>query len=221
MDGSKTINPHIITHHYPLPVIDELITNKSGAKKFALIDLRGAYQQLVVSEASKKLMVINTHKGLYAYRRLPFGVKPAATIFQSVMDKILQGIPNVQAYIDDILIWAKTDEELLASIKVVLNRLKEHNVKINAEKCKWFVSHVKYLGHILSEAGVSPNPEKVRAITAVPEPKSKTQLKTFLGMITFYTKFVPKLSLILSPLYDLLKKILNGVGTQNVRTFLN
>lgn len=206
MDGSKTVNPHIITHHYPLPVIDELITNKSGAKTFALIDLRGAYQQLVVSEASKRLLVINTHKGLYAYRRLPFGVKPAATIFQSVMDKILQGIPNVQAYIDDILIWAETDEELMKTIKLVLQRLEKHNVKINAEKCKWFVSHVKYLGHILSEAGVSPNPEKVRAITAVSEPKSKTQLKAFLGMITFYTKFIPKLSLILSPMYQLLKK---------------
>ncbi|XP_053685726.1 uncharacterized protein LOC128735256 [Sabethes cyaneus] len=206
MDGSKTVNPHIVTHHYPLPIIDELITNKSGAKKFALIDLRGAYQQLIVSEAAKKLLVINTHKGLYAYRRLPFGVKPAATIFQSVMDKILLGIKNVQAYIDDILIWAESDDELLNKIKIVLGRLKIYNVKVNAEKCEWFVSQVKYLGHILSEAGVLPNPEKVKATTAVPEPKSKTQLKSFLGMVTFYTKFVPKLSVILSPLYNLLKK---------------
>ncbi|XP_055633430.1 uncharacterized protein K02A2.6-like [Toxorhynchites rutilus septentrionalis] len=189
MDGSKTVNPYIITHHYPLPVIEELITNKSRAKKFALIDLRGAYQQLIVSENTKKLLVINTHKGLYAYRRLPFRVKPAATIFQSVMDRILQGISNVQTYIDDILIWAESDEELLDIIKIVLGRLAKYNVKINAEKCEWFVSQVKYLGHILSEAGVSPNPEKVKAIMAVPEPKSKTQLKAFLGMITFYTKF--------------------------------
>lgn len=206
MDGSKTVNPHIITHHYPLPVIEELITYKSGAKKFALIDLRGAYQQLIVSETAKKLLVINTHKGLFAYKRLPFGVKPAATIFQSVMDRILQGIRNVQTYIDDILIWAETDGELLETIKIVLGRLAKHNVKINAEKCEWFVSQVKYLGHILSEAGVSPNPEKVRAITAVQVPQSKTQLKAFLGMITFYTRFVPKLCLVLSPLYDLLTK---------------
>lgn len=122
------------------------------------------------------------------------------------MDKILQGIPNVQTYIDDILIWAESDEELLEIIKTVLERLVQHNVKINAEKCKWFVSHVKYLGHILSEAGVSPNPEKVEAIRAVPVPKSKTQLKAFLGIITFYTKFVPKLNIVLSPLYNLLTK---------------
>ncbi|XP_058826773.1 uncharacterized protein LOC131686795 [Topomyia yanbarensis] len=168
--------------------IEELITNKSGAKKFALIDLRGAYQQLVLSEASKKLLVINTHQGLYAYRRLPFGVKPAATIFQSVMDSILRDIAKVQTYIDDILIWADSDDELLDKIKIVLGRLMHHNVKINAEKCEWFVSQVKYLGHILSEAGVSPNPEKVNAITAVSVPKSKTQLKSFLGMITFYER---------------------------------
>lgn len=67
MDGSKTINPHIITHHYPLPLIDELISNKSGAKTFVMLDLRGAYQQILVSEETKKLLVINTHKGLYAY----------------------------------------------------------------------------------------------------------------------------------------------------------
>lgn len=81
MDGSKTVNPHIITHHYPLPLIEDLITNKSGAKRFALIDLRGAYQQLIVSEETKKLLVVNTHKGLYAYTRLPFGVKPAMLPF--------------------------------------------------------------------------------------------------------------------------------------------
>ena len=88
MDGSKTVNPHITTHHYPLPLIEELITNKSGAKVFALIDLRGAYQQLVVSESTKKLLVINTHKGLYAFNRLPFGVKPASTLFQCAMDNM-------------------------------------------------------------------------------------------------------------------------------------
>ncbi|XP_055585012.1 uncharacterized protein K02A2.6-like [Uranotaenia lowii] len=183
MDGSKTVNPYIVTHHYPLPLIDELITNKSEAKVFAVIDLRGAYQQLVVSENAKRMLVINTHKGLYAYTRLPFGVKPAAQIFQSVIDRILQGLSNAQAYVDDILIWAKTNEELLVKIEMVLERLMKHNVKVNTEKCQWFVPEVKYLGHILSEAGVSPNPEKVEAIKAVLEPKSTTQLKAFLETI--------------------------------------
>lgn len=204
MDGSVTINPYIETHHYPLPLIDDLISNKSEARVFALIDLKGAYQQLLVGKETKKLLVVNTIKGLFAYNRLPFGVKPAASIFQSVMDRILKGLVNVQAYIDDVLIWAKNDDELKERLLLVLDRLLEYNVKVNTEKCCWFVEKVRYLGHEISEAGIAPNPDKVKAIVDAPIPENTTQLKAFLGMVLFYGKFV-KLDTLLSPLYNLLK----------------
>ena len=205
-DGSVTINPHIETHHYPLPVIDELLASKSGAKYFCVLDLKGAYQQLIVSDDTKKLLAINTFKGLYAYKRLPFGVKPAATIFQSVMDNILKGLGNVQTYIDDILIWSNTVNELNTHLKLVIERLAKFNVKLNLSKCQWFVQEVKYLGHELSASGISPNQEKVRAIAQAPAPKNVTQLKAFIGMIMFYSKFMPNLNVTLAPLYQLLKK---------------
>lgn len=205
-DGSVTINPHIETHHYPLPVIDELITSKSGANFFCVLDLKGAYQQLMVSDSTKKLLAINTCKGLYTYKRLPFGVKPAASIFQSVMDKILKDLDKVQAYIDDILIWARTIKEMCVTLRLVFERLAKYNVKLNFPKCQWFVSKVKYLGHELSAEGISPNKEKVGAILKAPTPLNVTQLKAFIGMIMFYSKFMKNLNITLAPLYNLLKK---------------
>lgn len=206
MDGSVTINPHIESNHYPLPLIDELVGGKPGMSQWALIDLKGAYTQLMLGNLTKRLLAINTLKGLYAYKRLPFGVKPAAQIFQSVMDKILEGLDGVQAYIDDILIWARNAEELYERIVKVLNRLTEYNVKVNLEKCEWFVSKVVYLGHELSVEGISPNKAKVMAIKDLPQPKNVTQLKSFLGMVMFYAKFMQNLGVKCAPLFRLLKK---------------
>lgn len=206
LDGSRTINPHIDTHHYPLPVIDELLANKSGAKYFCVLDLKGAYQQLIVDEETKTLLTINTIKGLYRYTRLPFGIKPAASIFQSVMDEILKNIQNVQAYIDDILCWASSIKELHEIIVKVLDRLMIFNVKVNGEKCHWFVNKVKYLGHILSEEGISANPKGIKAIIKAPEPMNVSEVRSFIGMAMYYSKFIPNLNVLLAPLYLLLKK---------------
>lgn len=206
LDGSKTINPHIETHHYPIPLIDELLANKGEAKWFCVLDLKGAYTQLKVDEETKKLLAVNTIKGLYAYNRLPFGVKPAASIFQFAMDKILMGLSNVQAFIDDVLVWGKSIEELHAIMEGVLERLLSFNVKVNFEKCQWFVDKVKYLGHIITREGIKPNREKLQAIIDAPIPKNVSELKSFLGMIMFYSKFMKNLCVKLRALYELLKK---------------
>lgn len=206
LDGSKTINPFIETNHYPIPQIDDLLVNKSNANWFTVLDLKGAYTQLKVNEISKQILGVNTIKGLYVYKRLPFGVKPAAQIFQSVMDKILEGIENVQAYIDDILIWDKTIEGLEATMEKVFKRLYDYNVKINGEKCQWMIREVKYLGHKISCKGIEPNSEKVEAIMNAPVPKNVTELKSFIGMINFYSKFITNLNGKLSSLYVLLQK---------------
>jgi hypothetical protein len=206
LDGSKTINPHIETNHYPIPIIDDLLANKSDANFFTVLDLKGAYTQLCVNEKSQQFLGLNTIKGLYVYQRLPFGIKPAASIFQSAMDKILNGLENVQAYIDDVLMWGKTPQALYATMKLVFARLKEFNVKVNLEKCQFVVEEVKYLGHILCREGIKPNNEKLRAIVKAPTPQNVTQLKSFLGMVMFYSKFLKNLNAILSPMYKLLKK---------------
>jgi len=190
----QSVNPYIRTDHYPIPIIDEIMSNIAGHEYYCVLDLKGAYQQLELSEAARKLLVINTHKGLYAYRRLAFGVKPAASIFQSVMDTILQGIEGVYVHIDDIVIVGNDLETVKGRLRQVLKRLQEYRVKVNYEKCKWFQKQVEFLGHIVSKMGIQPNPEKITTVVEAPIPKNPGQMKSFLGMINFYAKFVPKLS---------------------------
>lgn len=159
---------------------------------YAKCDMTGAYQQLKVSEKSKQFLTINTIKGLYQYQRLPFGVSSAASTFQRVMDTILMNFKGVQCFLDDILIGAKTLEELKIKLFSVFERLQKHKVKVNFDKCEFFVNKVKYLGHEVSIEGICPCQDKVKAIIQLPTPQNVTQLKSFLGMPNYYSKFVPQ-----------------------------
>ena len=121
---------------YPLPKPDDLFTALSGGKRFTKLDLKHAYQQMRLEDSAKELVTINTHKGLYQFNRLPFGVASAPAIFQRTMDVILQGLPGVICYIDDILITGSSDKEHLANLEEVLKRLQYHGVKLKSSKCK-------------------------------------------------------------------------------------
>uniref|UniRef100_A0A1X7TWP3 Reverse transcriptase domain-containing protein n=1 Tax=Amphimedon queenslandica TaxID=400682 RepID=A0A1X7TWP3_AMPQE len=121
-------------------------------------------------------MTINTHKGLFRYTRLPFGVASAPAIFQRTMDSILQGIPRVCCYIDDILISGETDEEHLQNLEAVLGRLQEHGVTVKQSKCKFLCKSVEYLGHVIDKRGLHAANEKVKAIVDAPLPKNVEEL---------------------------------------------
>ena len=122
-DYRFTVNPLLVVDQHPLPKPEELFSSLSVGQKFSKIDLSHAYQQMALEEESCKYVVINTHKGLYRYTRLPLGIAPAPTLFQRTMDTILQGIPNVLCYLDDILITGLTQKEHFQNVKEVLKRL--------------------------------------------------------------------------------------------------
>lgn len=206
VDCKVTINKFLRTDHYPLPRIDDILANLQNAKYFCVLDLREAYAQMEVSEDSQEYLTINTHLGLFRYRRLIFGVSCAPTIFQSMMDQIIQGLERVMCFIDDLLIGGATLEECMKNLIEVIKRLNEYNVKIKVEKCKFFQKSVKYLGHEISGDGVRPNQEKVKAIMEAPRPQNVTQVKSFLGLINYYGRFIPNLSDELMALYKLTKK---------------
>jgi hypothetical protein len=147
-----------------------------------------------LDEDSKELATINTHKGLYRYHRLPFGISAAPSIFQRTMENILQGIPGVSVYIDDILVTGKTEAEHLEHLNEVLKRLEAAGMRIKLSKCAFMLSRVEYLGHGITNKRLQPTQEKVRAITNTPCPQNVTQLKSFLGMLNCYSKFMPNLS---------------------------
>ena len=204
-DYKVTVNKCVIDETYPLPTPEDLFSTLSGGAVFTKLDLSSAYQQLKLSEESKKLLTINTHKGLYQYQRLPFGVSTAPSIFQAVMDQILKGIDGVVCYLDDILISSKDMESHLNTVKQVLNRLKEHEILVKQTKCEFGVREVEYLGHKVSEAGLQCTNEKIEAIQNAPKPQNVSELRTYLGMVTYYQKFIPNLADKFAPLYKLLK----------------
>ncbi|XP_058445611.1 uncharacterized protein K02A2.6-like [Malaya genurostris] len=215
IDCKVSINKHIIANTYPLPITQDLFANLSGSKIFCLLDLEGAYTQLKLSERSKQFMVINTIKGLYTYNRLPQGASSSASIFQQVMDQVLEGIERVSCYLDDVLISGKDLDDCAQKLNKVLQRLLEANIKVNWDKCKFFVEELKYLGLIINEKGLFPCSDKISTIKNAKEPKNTTELKSFLGLINYYHRFIPHLSEKLYCLYNLLKNNTKYVWDEN------
>ena len=204
-DFRMTVNPVSKLNRYPIPKVD-LFATLEGGKTFTKIDLSQAYQQLKLDEESKKYVVINTHKGLFRYTRLPYGISSAPSIFQKAMESLLQGIPYVTVYIYDILITSKTEADHLKSLEEVLRRLAKAGLRARKDKCKFMAPSVAYLGHVIDADGLHPLPEKVKAIQQAPTLKNVTELKSYLGLLTYYRKFLPNLSSQLAPLYELLGK---------------
>lgn len=205
IDGKVTINKYLETDHYPLPRIDDIFASLSNCKVFCVLDLKGAFKQVKISENCQELLTVNAHKGLFACNRLIDGVSCAPAIFQSIMDRILLGVAGVKCFIDDIIIGGKDREECKNRLFEVLHRLNEHNVRINLEKCKLLESSVKYLGHIIENNEIRPNREKVQAILDAPAPKDVSQLQSYLGLLNYYGQFIPNLSSEVHALYELLQ----------------
>ena len=136
-----------------------------------------------MDENSQLFTTINTHKGLYCYNRLPFGVASALAIFQRAIEIILQGIPHVCVYLDDILITGANDDEHLQTLETVLSLL---GIRLKHNKCSFMLTAIEYLGHKISAQGLQPISEKVQAIHEAPALKDITQLKSFLGLLNYY-----------------------------------
>ena len=151
-------------------------------------------------------MTVNTHKGLFTYKVLPFGVLSSPAIFQRTMEGLLQGIPNVAIFLDDILLTGKDDQEHLQTLSKVLQRLKEAGLRLKRSKCSFMSDEVMFLGHKVDSAGLHPVHEKVQAIKEAPTPSNVTELKAYLGLLNYYNKFLPSLSTVLAPVHKLLQK---------------
>ena len=205
-DYKLTVNKAAKVDSYPIPRIDDLFASLAGGKLFSKLDLAHAYQQLLLDDASKEFVVVNTNKGLFRYNRLPFGVAAAPTIFQRTMETILQGLPKVCVYLDDILVSGTSEDDHIQNLQAVLKRLEDAGVRLKREKCEFLLPEVVYLGHKITAQGLQPTNEKVKAITAAPTPNNVSQLKSYLGMINYYGKFFPNLATLLAPLYALLRK---------------
>ena len=205
-DFKLTINQVAHVETYPLPRIEDLLASLGKGKLFSKLDLADAYLQLALEEDSKKYVTISTHKGLYHFNRLPFGVASAPAIFQRTIESLLQGISNISVYIDDILVSGSSEMEHLQTLEQVMTRLEQAGMRLKKSKCAFLMNSVEYLGHCISADGIRPSPERKRAVIEAPAPQNLEQLRSFLGLVNYYGKFLPNLANTLSPLYRLLQK---------------
>ena len=205
-DFKVTVNLALCVEHYQIPCIEDLFASLSGGQHFSKLDLSQAYLQVPVSEDSRKYLTITTHKGMFCYNRLPFGITSAPSIFQKIMDKVLQGLPNVHCFLDDILVTGNDDTHHLENLKAVLSCLEQLGLRVQKEKCKFFRSSLEYLGHIIDSKGLHKALDKVHAILDAPESTNTSQLRSFLGLINYCARFVPNLLTLLHPLKALLHK---------------
>lgn len=205
-DYKITINPILKRDPYPLPRIDELFAALSGGERYTKIDLKHAFEQCILTEDCQPFTAITTHIGTFAYRRTPYGLSCIPEVFQKLMEETLRGVPGSVVFLDDICVTGANDKEHMCNLRAVLERLRDMGLTIKFSKCKFLQDSVRYLGFIIDQSGLRPDPTKLEAISSAPRPNDVTQLKSFLGMLNYYGKFIPNLSTILHPLHALLKK---------------
>ena len=142
-DFKVSVNPVLLAEQYPLPRIEDIFANLAGASILAnLTCAKLITRSMEVTEALRKFLTINTHKGLFQYNYLVFGISSCPAIWQRAIDKVLQGIPGIQCILDDMIVSGKTDEEHLGNLESVLKRLQDAGLKANKEKCEFFMDRV-------------------------------------------------------------------------------
>ena len=193
---------------YPTPRIDDLIERLGKAKYLTTIDLCKGYWQVPLSERSRELTAFRTQWGLFQFTVLPFGLHGAPATFQRLMDQVLRGCYDYAcAYLDDVVIFSATWEEHLQHLGEVLGRIQSAGLTINPAKCVFARDETEYLGFVIGKGVIKPQVHKVHAISSSPLPHTKTQLRSFLGMAGFYSRFIPNMSDRAAILTDMTRKM--------------
>ena len=199
----RDLNAQTEKDSFPLPRIDQVWPTLSRARYFASLDLLMGYHQVEVDPKDRAKTAFLTHRGLYVYNVMPFGLCNAPATFQRLMEKIL-GVHighGVLVYLDDVLIYAETPEQLLEKLLQVLQLLEQAGLKCKASKCSLFTQQVSFLGHVVSREGINPEPAKLEKIKQWPRPEKGTGLASFLGLCGYYRDLIPAFAHISDPLY--------------------
>ena len=213
-DGSKRIcvdyrklNEITKKNSYPLPLIDDLLSILGEAKVFTSLDLKSGYWQVSVAEEDREKTAFSCFRGAYEFCQMPFGLTSAPSVFMMLMSTVLSGLEGFAvAYLDDVLIFSKSVEEHWDHVRTVFKRLEEHNLKLKLKKCQFMRKEINYLGFVVGQEGVQPDPEKVRAIRSMPPPTNVREVRSLMGMMSYYRRFMPNFSRIAQPLVELTKK---------------
>ncbi|CAK1595240.1 unnamed protein product [Parnassius mnemosyne] len=204
----RALNNKTIKEHYPLPRIEDQLDLLSGSKLFITLDLASGYYQIPIEEGSRDKTAFVTPDGQFEYTRMPFGLVNAPSVFQRAMNKILNKarVKYALVYMDDILIPAKTFDEGLLRLEEVLALLKEGGLTLKLSKCRFFFDKIEYLGFEISADGVRPGSLKTDAVSKFPTPLNQHDVRRFIGLASFFRRFIKDFAILARPLTTLLKK---------------
>lgn len=199
-------NQAVLRERHISPTVDDIIHDLNGAVMFSKLDLNSGYHQLELAPESRYITTFSTHVGLRRYTRLIFGISSAAEVFQNTIQQVLQGIPGVRNFSDDILVFGTTADAHNRSLEAVFQRLHENNLTINKGKCDFHKTSLEFFGYLFSNKGIAPDPRKIEAITDMPPPQNQSEMRSLLGMANYSARFIPNYSLTTQPLRELTKK---------------
>ncbi|KAG8180136.1 hypothetical protein JTE90_028723 [Oedothorax gibbosus] len=193
---------------YPLPRIDDTLDCLKGAKFFSSMDLRSGYWQIDVDEADREKTAFITPEGLYEFKVfMPFGLCNAPATFSRMMDNLLRHFKwsTCLCYLDDIIVFSETFEEHISRLNLVLKCLQDAGLFLNHKKCLFAAREVKILGHLVSSIGVRPDPDKVKAVSNFPTPQNVHDVRSFLGLCSYFRRFIKGFCYLAEPLQMQLK----------------
>ena len=204
----RCLNNITVKNKHPMPIVDELIDELSGAKWFSKLDFRSGYHQIRIAKGDEHKTAFRTHNGLFEFLVMPFGLTNAPATFQSAMNHIFEPLvrKGVLVFMDDILVYTSTLDEHVALLQQVFDIIQQHQFLIKLSKCSFGQQQIEYLGHCISPLGVSTEPSKVSAVQQWPVPTNLKELRGFLGLTGYYRKFIRHYGMISRPLTALLKK---------------
>jgi hypothetical protein len=193
---------------YPLPRVDECLDALAGVKWFGSMDLNAGFWQIGMAPEDKEKTAFLTSFDLYQFTVMPFGLVNSPSSFERLMEDVLRGLQwkELLLYLDDIISVCSTFEEWLCRLERIFIRLKEANLKLKPTKCYFFQKHVRFLGHIVSEDGISTEPDKINAVKEWPAPKSAKQVRSILGLCSYYRRCVKGFAAIARPLHKICEK---------------
>ena len=204
----RALNDRTVKDSYPLPRIDDTLDALAGARWFSTLDLKSGYHQVEMAEEDKAKTAFSFGQGLWQFNVMPFGLCNAPSCFERLMERVLEGLhwKTALLYIDDVIVFGRTFGEELERLREVLRRLRAANLKLSPKKCLLFQVEVPFLGHVVGRDGVRTDPQKITAVQEWPVPKNVAEVRSFLGLCTYYRRFVQGFAQVAAPLHRLTKK---------------
>ena len=201
----RNLNKKTIADCYKIPFLPDILDHLVGKTYISVSDCYKGFYQIEIAPQDRPKTGFLTRRGLFQFRVMPFGLKNGPAIFQRIMDDTLRGLLWVtcMAYLDDITVHGNDFETAVHNMRTVLQRLKDRNIRLRADKCFWFYKELRLLGHIVSGTHQKPDPKKIEAITKMTLPQTKDQIASFLGLTGWYARFIPDYAKIAAPLFKL------------------